>query len=46
MQRNFIYLINPISGTKNKDLLLRMIETRTTEQQIPFQVLATRADSN
>ncbi len=46
MQRNFIYFINPISGTKNKDLLLRMIETRTKEQQVPFQVLATRADSN
>jgi YegS/Rv2252/BmrU family lipid kinase len=46
MKRNFIYFINPISGTKNKDLLLRMIETRTKEQQIPFQVLATRADSD
>ncbi len=46
MQRNFIYFINPISGTKNKDLLLKMIETRTKVEQIPFQVLATRADSN
>ncbi len=46
MSRNFIYFINPISGTKNKDLLLKMLETRTKEQEIPFQVLATSADGN
>ena len=43
MQRNFIYFINPISGTKNKDALLKLLERRTNEQQIPFQVMHTNA---
>lgn len=43
MQRNFIYFINPISGTKNKNALLKLLEQRTTEQQIPFQVMHTNA---
>ena len=43
MQRNFIYFINPISGTKNKNALLKLIEQRTNEQQIPFQVMHTNA---
>jgi YegS/Rv2252/BmrU family lipid kinase len=46
MQRKFIYFINPISGTKNKTSLLKLIETKTTTEQIPFQVLETKADSN
>ena len=43
MQRNFIYFINPVSGTKNKEPLLRMLEKRTGEQKIPFQILHTNA---
>ena len=43
MQRNFIYFINPISGTKNKNALLKLLERRTNEQQIPFQVMHTNA---
>ena len=43
MQRNFIYFINPISGTKNKNALLKLLERRTNEQQIPFQVIHTNA---
>ena len=46
MQRKFIYFINPVSGTKNKASLLKLIEKKTTAEQIPFQVLETRADSN
>lgn len=43
MQRKFIYFINPISGTKNKALLLQLIEEKTTAEQIPFQVMETNA---
>ncbi len=46
MQRKFIYLINPISGTKNKDALLKLIEHKTNEQQIPFQVMHSNAVGN
>jgi YegS/Rv2252/BmrU family lipid kinase len=46
MQRKFIYFINPISGTKNKTSLLKLIEQKTTAAQIPYQVLETRADSD
>jgi diacylglycerol kinase (ATP) len=44
MQRKFIYFINPISGTRNKDGLLRLIKERTVAQQIPFEVMHTRKD--
>ena len=46
MNRKFIYFINPISGTKNKDALLKLIELKTLEQQIPFQVLHTNASGD
>ena len=43
MNRHFIYFINPVSGTKNKDALLRLIETKTTSHGIPYRVLHTNA---
>ena len=43
MNRNFIYFINPISGTKNKDALLQLIEEKTRKQNIAYQVLHTNA---
>jgi YegS/Rv2252/BmrU family lipid kinase len=43
MTRNFIYFINPISGTKNKDVLLKLIDDRTKKENIPYQVLDTNA---
>ncbi len=43
MNRNFIYFINPISGTKNKDSLLQLIEKKTFLQNIPYQILYTNA---
>ena len=46
MNRNIIYFINPISGTKNKDALLQLIEKKTREQKIPFQVLHTNASGD
>ena len=46
MQRRFIYFINPISGTKGKILLLAIIKQRTTEKNIPFEILHTNAAGN
>jgi len=46
MQRKIIYLINPISGTKGKKALLKMIEQKTQAFNIPFQILSTNAEGN
>lgn len=46
MPRKFIYFINPISGTKNKEPLLQMIEARTTAANITYEILPTRADAD
>jgi len=46
MSRKIIYLINPISGTKGKDALLKKIEEKTTLQGIPFEILSTNAEGN
>lgn len=43
MNRNIIYFINPVSGTKNKDAVLKLIDQRTKEMNIPFQILHTNA---
>lgn len=44
MQRRFIYFINPISGTKGKEQLLQLIQTKTAAQKIPFEILHTNAE--
>ena len=46
MQRKFIYFINPISGTKDKKPLLRLIETETARENIPYEVMHTRQDGD
>ena len=46
MNRNFIYFINPISGTKNKEALLQLIAQKTRKQNIPYQVLHTNASGD
>lgn len=46
MSRKFIYFINPISGTKNKQVLVQLIKTRTEAENIPFEILDTRADAD
>lgn len=43
MKRNFIYFINPVSGTRNKDHLLKLITERTKKENISYQVLHTNA---
>ena len=46
MQRKFIYFINPISGTKNKDSLLKLIEQKTVKEKIPYEILQTLENGN
>jgi diacylglycerol kinase (ATP) len=36
--RNFLYIINPVSGTRTKKDLQQYIEKRTTEEGIPFLI--------
>lgn len=43
MQRKFVFFINPISGTGGKGLLLDIIKKKTTEKNIPFEILHTNA---
>ncbi|HMJ47979.1 MAG TPA: diacylglycerol kinase family protein [Ferruginibacter sp.] len=46
VQRKFIYFINPVSGTKSKESLTRLIEKKTRLQNIPYRILQTDKDSN
>jgi len=43
MKRKFIFLINPISGTKGKTGLKKIIEKKTLQANIPFKILETNA---
>jgi YegS/Rv2252/BmrU family lipid kinase len=46
MQRRFVYFINPISGTANKDGLIALIQKKTAQQHIPFEILHTNKNGN
>jgi diacylglycerol kinase (ATP) len=46
MERKIIYLINPVSGTKSKDLLLKALKERTAQQNIPFEIIHTNPAGN
>ena len=46
MQRKIIYFINPISGTKDKAAALKIIERRTQQENISFEILHTNAEGN
>ncbi len=41
MHRNLLFLINPISGTRNKNRLTEAITTETSKRNIPFQIIPT-----
>ena len=43
MNKKFIYFINPISGTGAKSFLSEFIKNKTTEKNIPFEILHTNA---
>jgi len=46
MLRKIVYLVNPISGTKEKNSLARTITEKTTAQQISFEILPTVASGD
>lgn len=46
MARKIIYFINPISGTKVKDGVLALIDQKTKQQNIPFEILHTNREGN
>lgn len=46
MSRNIIYIINPISGTRTKKDLQQLIEKKTAEQNIPFQIFPSVASGD
>lgn len=46
MHKNIIYIINPISGTRKKAGLKKIIEERTIKEGISFQLFPSVADGN
>ncbi len=44
--RNFLYIINPVAGTRTKKDLQQYIEKRTREAGIPYQVIHSVANGN
>jgi diacylglycerol kinase (ATP) len=46
LERKIIYLINPISGTKKKDLIVRYIKEKTTQKQIWHQIYDTNVNGD
>lgn len=46
MARHILYIVNPISGTRTKKDLRKLIEKRTAEQNIPFQIFPSVASGD
>lgn len=46
MSRKIIYLVNPISGTRGKSSLKELITQKTSERNIPFEILHTTPDGD
>lgn len=46
MLRNIIYIINPISGTKTKKNIKQLIEKKTAERNIPYQIFPSVASGD
>jgi YegS/Rv2252/BmrU family lipid kinase len=44
--RHILYIINPISGTRNKASLRQLVEQRTSSAGIPFTIVPSAADSD
>lgn len=44
--RSFIYIINPVSGSKNKEDLRGLIEEKTREKNIPFEIFPSLASGD
>lgn len=45
-QRKIVFLINPISGTRSKETLMRTIEEETRRAGISFEIAYTNAEGN
>jgi diacylglycerol kinase (ATP) len=43
MGRRIIYLVNPISGTGKKAKVMKLVEERTQQQGIPYEIVHTNA---
>lgn len=46
MARKIIYFINPVSGTKGKEQVIKLIEKKTSSQGIPFEIMHTNAQGD
>lgn len=46
MSRKIIYIINPISGTRSKSNLREIVEAKTKEQKIAYQILLSVANGD
>lgn len=46
MERKFLYIVNPISGTRKKPTMVRSIRMVTEKAGFPFEFIDTRADGN
>lgn len=46
MTRKIIYIINPISGTRSKTNLQQIIEEKTKQKEIPFQIFPSVASGD
>lgn len=46
MQRNIIYIVNPISGTRTKKNLQQVIEEKTAEKKIKYQIFPSVASGD
>ncbi len=46
VDRKIIYLVNPKSGTKHKESIIKLIEKETLAREIYFEILHTNAEGN
>lgn len=46
MSRKIIYIINPVSGTRSKRNLRAIVEAKTKEKQIPYQIFPSVANGD
>ncbi|HUQ96715.1 MAG TPA: YegS/Rv2252/BmrU family lipid kinase [Chitinophagaceae bacterium] len=46
LSRRFVYIVNPVSGTRNKGLLRQKIETFATSAGFPFHIFPSVADGD
>ncbi len=46
MSRHILYFVNPISGTKSKEELIKTIKDKTAQQGIRYQVAYTNAEAD